>query len=131
MRNITNKYKRTNCIGNLFSRGRKRRTTTTTDRTILHIPKKDWRTSAEKVGAEIKKQLDISLSAQSIRNRAHEIGIFCRVTRKKPYVNKMHRNKRFKFAKKMLQKLVDFWRTVICSDKSRFELFSSKGRVMV
>ena len=83
---IINKYKRTKCIENLFSRGRKRKTTTTTttDRTTQHILKKDRRTSTEKVAAETKKQLDISLSAQSARNRAHEIGMFGRVARKKP-----------------------------------------------
>ena len=69
--------------------------------------KKDPRTSTEKVAAEIKKQLDISLSAQSVRNRAHEIGIFGRVARKKLSVNKVNRSKRLKFAKEML-KPVDF-----------------------
>ena len=109
MRDIINRYKRTKCIGNLFSRGRKRKTTTATDRTIQRILEKDRQTLDEKVAAEIKKQLDISLSVQSVRNRAHEIGMFGRVTRKKPYVNKVHRSKRFKFAKKMLQKSQDFW----------------------
>ena len=62
----------------------------TADRTIQRIPKKDRRTSAENVTAEIKKQLDISLSAQSVRNRAYEIGIFGRIARKKLYVSKVN-----------------------------------------
>ena len=110
---IINKYKRTKCIGNLFDRGRKGKTTTTTVRTIQRILKKDRRTSPEKVAAEIKKQLDISLKAQSVWNRAHEIGMFGRVARKKPYVNKVNRSKRFKFAKEMLEKPLDFWQIVI------------------
>ena len=97
-----NKYKGAKCIGNLFSRSRKRTTTTTTDRTIQRILKKDRRTSAEKVAAEIRKQLDISLSAQSVRNRAHKIGMFSRIARKKSYINKVNRSKRFKFSKEML-----------------------------
>ena len=89
VRDITNKYEKIECIGKLFGRDRKRKTTTTTaDRTIQRILKKDRRTSAEKVVAKIKKQLDILLSAQNVRNRAHEIGMFGRVARKKPYVNK-------------------------------------------
>ena len=131
VRDIINKHKRTKCIGNLFGRGRNRKVTTTTDRTIRRILKKDRRTSAENVAAEISKQLDISLSTQSVRNRAHEIGMFGRVARKKLYVNKMNRSKRFKCAMEMSQKLLDFWQTVIWSDESKFELFSSKGRVMV
>ena len=128
---IINEHKRTKCIGNLFDRGQKEKTTTTTDRTIQRILKKDRRTSPENVAAEIKKQLDISLSAQSVRNRAHEIGTFGRVARKKPYANKVNRSKHFKFAKEMLQKPLGFWQTVIWYDESKFELFSSKNRVMV
>ena len=123
VRDIINKYKRTKCIGNLFDQGRKEKTTTTTDRPIQHILKKDRRTSPEKVAAEIKKQLDISLSAQTIRNRAHEIGMFGRVARKKPYINNMNRSKCFKFAKEMLEKPPDFWQTFIWSDQSKFEPF--------
>ena len=108
VRDIIKKYKRTKCIGNLFDRGRKEKTTTTTDQTIQRILKKNRRTSFEKVAAEIKKQLDISLSARSVRNRAHEIGMFGRVATKKPYINKVNRSKCFKFAKETLEKLLDF-----------------------
>ena len=108
VRDIINKYKRTKCIGNLFGRGRKRETTTTIDRTIQRILKKDRRISAEKMAAEIKKQLDISPSAQSVRNRAHEIGMFGRVAKKTLCVNRVNRSKCLKFAKEMLQKPLDF-----------------------
>ena len=83
------------------------------------------------MAAEINKQLYISLNAQSVRNRAHEIGILGRVARKKPYDNKVNRRKCFKCAKEILQKPLEFWQTVIWSDESKFELFSSKNRVMV
>ena len=126
VRDIINKYKRIKCIGNLFGRGRKRKTTKSTDRTIQRIPN-----TAEKVAAEIKKRLDILLSARGVRNRAQEIKMFSRVARKKPYVNKVNRSRRFKFAGEMLQKLLNFWQTVMWSDESKFELFSSKGIVMI
>ena len=113
VRDIINKYKRNKCMRNLFGRGRKRKTITTTDRTIRRILKKDRRTSNKKTAAEIKEQLAISFSAQSEWNRAHEIGMFGRVARKKSYVSKVNRSKRFKFAMEMLQKPLDFWQTVI------------------
>ena len=90
VRDIINKYERTKCFGNLFGRGRKRKTTATIDLTTQRILKKDQQTSTEKVAAEIKKQLDISLSAQSVRNWAHGIRMFGRVAKKKPYVNKVN-----------------------------------------
>ena len=61
----------------------------------------------------------------------NEIGLFGRIARKKPYVNKLNRGKRMKFANKMPQKPLQFWDTVIWSDESKFELFSSNGKVMV
>ena len=72
------------------------------------------------MAAEVRKQLDISVSGQSVRNRAHEIGMFDRVARKKPYVDKVNRSKCFKFAKEMLEKPMDFWQW---SDESKFEPF--------
>ena len=131
VRDIINKYTRTKCIGSLFSRGRKRKTTITTDWTIQRILNKYRRISTKKLAADIKEQLDMSLSAQNVWNRVHEIGMFGRVARKKPYVNKVNRSKRFKVAKEMLQKLLDFWHTVIWSDEWKFELFSSKGKGIV
>ena len=57
--------------------------------------------------------------------------MFGRVARKKPYVNKVNRSRRFKFARETLQKSLNFWQTVMWPDESKFELFSSKGRVMI
>ena len=46
VRSMINKYKNTKCIGNLFGRGRKRKTTATTDRLIQRKLKVDRRKSA-------------------------------------------------------------------------------------
>ena len=59
--------------------------------------------------AEIENELGISLHVDTIRNRAHEARLLGRVARKKPYVNKINRGKRLKFAKEMLEKLSSFW----------------------
>ena len=103
------KYKSTKCIGNAFGRGRRRKTTATTDRLIQHKVKLDRRKSASAVKVKIENELEISLHVDTIRNRAHEARLFCRVARKRPYVNKINRGKRFKFAKEMLEKLSSFW----------------------
>ena len=54
VQDIVNKCKPTKCIGNLFDRGRKRKTTATADQMVQRMLKKDRRTSTEKVAAEIK-----------------------------------------------------------------------------
>ncbi|CAF3806888.1 unnamed protein product [Rotaria socialis] len=106
---IVDKYKSTKCIGNLFGRDRKRKTAARADRLIQQI----------------------ALRIDTIRKQSHEIRPFGRVARKKPYVNKITREKRLKFAKEMLQKPVDFWKNVVWSDESKFNLFGSDGKVMV
>ena len=59
---------------------------------------------------EIENGLGISLHVDTIRNRAHEARLFGRVAHKKPYVNKINREKQLKFAKEMLEKLSQvFW----------------------
>ncbi|CAF3080826.1 unnamed protein product [Rotaria socialis] len=85
---IIKKYKMTKCIGNLLGRGRKRKTTATTDRLIQRKLKLNRRKSASAVKIEIEKELGISLHTHTIRKRAHECGLFGWVARKKPYVTK-------------------------------------------
>lgn len=131
VRYIIRKYKQTKCIGNLFGRGRKRKTTMTTDRLIVRKIKANRRISAHAVKIEIEKELGITLHANTIRNRAHEVGLFGRVARKKPFVNKANRAKRLKYAKEMLDKPLGFWETVIWSDESKFNLFGSDGKIIV
>ena len=131
VRYIIKKYKQTKCVGNLFGRGRKRKTTETLDRLIVRKVKSDRRKSANAVKVEVETELGISLHANTIRNRIHEAGLFGRVARKKPLVNKVNRGKRLKYAKTMLDKPIRFWETVIWSDESKFNLFGSDGKVMV
>ena len=64
------------------------------------------------VKIEIENELGISLHVDTIRKRAHEVR---RVARKKPYVNKINRGKRLKFAKETHEKSVDFWKNVVWS----------------
>ena len=124
VQSIIKKYKNTKCIGNLFGRGRKRKTTATTDRLIQ-------RKSARTVTSELEKDLGILISESTVQRRAHEVGLFGRVARKKPYVNKNNRLKRLKYAKEMLRKPLGFWDTIVWSDESKFNLFGSDGRIMV
>ena len=100
------KYKSTKCRANLFGRARRKKTT---DRLIQRKVKLNRRKSASAVKVEIENELRISLHVDTIRNRAHEARLFGRVARKKPYVNKLNRGKRLKFAKKTFEKLSSFW----------------------
>lgn len=128
---IIKKYKSTKCIGTLTGRGRKRKTTIHTDRLIQRKLKADRRKPASAVKAELQTELQVAISESTIRRRAHDIGLYGRVARKKPYVNKVNRGKRIGYARCYREKPLDFWNHVIWSDESKFNLFGSDGKVMV
>ena len=122
------KYK---CIGNMIGRSRKRKTTIHIDRIIQRQIKTDRRKSSTSVKSELETELNITISETTIRRRAHEIGLYGRVARKKRYLNKTNRGKRLEYAQTYREKPLAFWNNVIWSDESKFNLFGSDGKVMV
>ena len=63
-------------------------------RIIQRKIKADRRKSAPSVKVELQSKHGITISEQTVRRRLHEVGLFGRVARKKPYVNKVNRGKR-------------------------------------
>ena len=76
---MVDKYKSTKCIGHSFGRDRKRRTRATTDRLIQRKLKLVRRKSASIVKIEIENERGILLHVDTIRKRAHKLGLFGRV----------------------------------------------------
>ncbi|CAF3657074.1 unnamed protein product, partial [Rotaria sp. Silwood1] len=111
------KYKSTKCIGNLIGRGRKRKTTAHLDRVIQRKIKTNRRKSALAVKIELQTELNITVSESTISRRAHEIGLYGRVARKKPLVTKANRGKRVQYARKYREKPLGFWNNVLWSDE--------------
>ena len=61
----------------------------------------------KKVSTDLKKYNNISISASTVRNRLHDIGLYGRVARKKPYISKENRSRRVKWAKDLLNSQID------------------------
>ena len=125
------KYKSMKCIGNMIGRDRKRKTTIHTDCIIQRQIKTDRRKSLTSVKAELQTELNITIFETRIRRRAHEIGLYGRVARKKSYLNKANRGKQLEYARTYREKPLGFWNNVIWSDESKLNLFGSDGKVMV
>ena len=89
---IIQKYKTTKCMQNLKGRGRKRKTTIRVDRLIERKLKCDRRKSSRMMKVELEQHLGVSISERTIKRRANECGLFGRVARKRPYVNKANRH---------------------------------------
>ena len=115
----------------MAGRGRKRKTTVREDKVIQRKIKIDRRKSASSVKDEIMQEIGITISSQTVRRRAHEAGLYGRVARKKPYVNKANRLKRLNYVKTYRDKEMSFWKHVLWSDESKYNLFGSDGKVIV
>ena len=69
------------------------------DRITQRKIKVDRRKLALSVKVEFQPEHGITISEQTVRRRLHEVDLFSRVTREKPYVNKINRGKNIAFAK--------------------------------
>jgi transposase len=111
--------------------GRPRCTSRREDRKIVREVKKKRRKTANKIAVELKEELSVSVSAQTVRNRIHEHGFYGRVLRKKPFVSAKNKRARIKFAKEHISKDMSFWRNILFSDESKFNFHGSDGRIFV
>ncbi|GFV86783.1 transposable element Tcb1 transposase [Trichonephila clavipes] len=68
---------------------------------------------------------NVSVSAQTVRNVLHGAGLKTRTPRKKPYISEVNGKRRLDFTMKYKNKPMDFWKKVIFSDESKFEIFTS------
>ena len=111
MQSIIKKYKNIKCIENL--------TIATTDRLTQRKLKLNQRKSVRTVTFEFDKDLTILISESTVKRWAHEVGLFDRVVRKKPYVNETNRPKMPQVRKR---KSLGFWDAIVWSDESKFNL---------
>ena len=101
---IIAKYKSTKSIGNLKSQGRRRKRSTNTERILHRRVKTNRRKSVISVKGELENELKIIISESTVRRRLHEVRLYGRVSRKKPYLNKINRRKRLEYAKNYREK---------------------------
>ena len=93
------KYKKTKCIANLVSRGRKQKTTTRVDKPTQKKIKVDRRRSPSSIKHEIMDELKIVICSETVRRRAHELGLYGRIAPKKSYLDKENHVKRLNYVK--------------------------------
>ena len=129
---LISKYQKNKCIANIFGRGRKRKITKRVGQAIQRKVKVDRQKSAPSVRQKIAQELGVTISNQTVRRRRlHEIGLYRRVARKRPFVNKASRTKRLNYVKMYENKDMGFWKRALWSDDSKFKLFGTDGKVMV
>ena len=71
------------------------------------------------------------ISVTTVKRQLIEAGFGDRIAAKKPFLWPQNKKKRLQLAKQHKQLTVDDWKHVLCTNKSKFQIFGSKGRVFV
>lgn len=124
--NILKKKKETGVVDNKPRSGRPRKLTMRERRRVVKNALKNPKVSATMLAANIESVSGKVVTPQTVRNVLHDAGIKGRRPRKKPYISEVNRKKRLEFAKNYKGKTLDFWKNVIFSDESKFEIFKPK-----
>ena len=111
------------------TRGRKRKTSPTTDRGIIIQTKRNRFITAKELKASLPAGIDLSLN--TIRSRIKESGEFNSYwAARKPFISKSNRIKRLAWARDHVNWSLEQWRRVMWTDESPYVLrFNGKTRV--
>lgn len=108
--------------------GRPRKTTSKSDKKIINRAKLNPFLTAVRIKSELD---DVDVSVHTIRRRLKEDGLSARKPSKKPFISRKNRTARLQFAHDHLNWSQSKWNTVLFSDESKFNLYSSDGILWV
>lgn len=128
---IVKRFRETGSVMNKARSGRPPKVTEQLNRVIIREVKKNPRISAPNIASIISESQNAQLNPQTIRNTLKKAGYNGRNARKKGLVSKANKTKRLNFAIHHANKPQSFWNKILWSDESKFELFSTKRKVIV
>lgn len=128
---IINKWKSSGCLDNSSRSGRPKILSPRDERRILKEVSENPFISAQNLANDIAITSGKNVCPETVRKVIRKGGYKGRVARKKPFISEVNRVKRLKFATEYKDKTIDFWKSVIFSDESKFNIFGSDGKKMV
>jgi transposase len=128
---IVKKYNIHKSVVNRSGRGRKKIITQKESHLVKWQLIKDRKISAKKAAEEFEKTTGKKVSAKTIKRIGKENEYNQRIALKKPYINSRNRKKRIEFANDNLNKDNSYWKRILWSDESKFNLFGSDGKIKV
>jgi len=124
---ISKKFQSTGSVADRSGRGRNRATSKREDTKIIREVKKNSKITVR----EIRENIDLNVSDRTIRRRLREANLYSRFAHKGPFISATNKKKRLQFAQRYANMSLDFWKKVLWTDESKFELFGQKKRVRV
>lgn len=101
------------------------------ERKILKEIRENPHLSAQKLKDKLRGSLCNNVSNETLSRVQRSNNFNGRVARKKPLISEINRNKRLSFVNEHKNKGFDFWKSVIFSDETKYNIFGSDGRRMV
>lgn len=122
-------YYKKNSTFNDLPRKKPRKTTKAEDRRLVRISKSDPFLTSTEIRAEMETHYGVQISAQTVRRCLNLNG---RIARRKSNVSKKKNiKKRLQFAHEHWRKDSQFWKMIVWSDESKFNVFGNDGRPYV
>lgn len=125
---IINKFIKCKKIDNFEQPGRLKRLNDRAVRRIVAEVKGNASSSALKIAETITAEEGNPFSASSVSRALHSHVYFGHCPRRKPLILKVNKKKSLNFAKKYNNCDFSFWKTVLLTDESKFEIFGAKKR---
>lgn len=92
---------------------------------------KEPKNSLHNLRAEASAMNSKPISKETIRRTLRNHDFNGKISRRKPFISKVNRKKELEFAKKYVCHSSDFWKNVIWSDESKFNVFASDKKQIV
>ncbi len=128
---ILRRFERENRIESLKQNGAPEKLTEIEKRFIRKEIEKNPKVSGPKLATALLERTGKTITAQTVRNTIKSMGYNSRTARLKPLLSTANIEKRFNFAKEYRMKDETFWNNVIFTDESKYNVFSSDGKVRV
>lgn len=123
---LINNEKLRGTLANKPRSGRPRKTTIRIDRSLVRIALENRKNSLKTVSNNLNLAHGIKVSKQTISRRLTEAGLGVYRCRRKPMLSAQNIHKRRNWAVANISKPIDYWKSVIWSDESRFCLISDR-----
>lgn len=124
---ILKKYRIENTVETSQRSGRPKKLSERDTRAIVRVAKQNRRATL----ADITNSLPIQVSHTVVRQALKDSGLQSRIARKKPFLSRVHKEKRLAFAKSHVNWTVEQWKNVIWTDEATFEIGKNFRQIRV
>ena len=119
IRKLCVRFKESGSIETKGGRGRKKATTSKTDRRISRLSLQNRRATSHEIN-KILSDTGVTMSDRTVRRRLVAAGLKARIPRKKPFLNVLQRKKRLQWAKEHVSWTPDQWKKLYGAMKLGF-----------